>query len=53
MMNIPLDRADMARISKALKLQFAYLLSQEHCDEEIRALLERFDHLRQLDASKN
>jgi hypothetical protein len=53
MMKIQLDRADMARISKALKLQFAYSMSKECCDDEIRALVERFDHLRRVDASKN
>lgn len=53
MVKINLDRADLARITRALKLQFAYFLSQQRCDTELGELLERFDHLRQVDASKN
>ena len=53
MMKVNLDSQDLARISKALKLHCMYLISKECFDEEIHELVERFDHLRRIDASKN
>ena len=53
MMKVNLDSQDLARISKALKMHYMYLVSQRCCDAEIHDLVERFDHLRRVDASKN
>jgi hypothetical protein len=53
MMKIELDRQDLARIATALKLQFMYGVSKQCADDDIHDLIERFEHLRRVDASKN